>query len=264
DFDAVVLSLQTPERLLVNDATGNFAGMPDAFPPPTDSTLWGEFGDLNGDGRLDLVTGAGEFAVTTNHVYFGNDDMAEDTTAPIVITHSEVADVAVGEATAVLFAVSDNTVTDEGPRLDRAYARLDIDGSMSEVDGWFVGGDLFRVELDNATEGTVSLELCAEDRNGNVGCSDPVSFQVGEGGGDGDGDGDPSGDGDGDPSGDGDGDPATGDGDGDGSDETGDTGGGAADSGGDGCNCSVEGDPTQLGWSLLSLLGLGLVIRRRR
>lgn len=270
DFDAVVLSLQTPERLFVNDGTGNFAVLSDAFPPPTDSTLWGEFGDLDGDGRLDLVTGAGEFADTTNKVFFGNEDMAVDTTAPQIVTQSATSDVTVGEATVVLFAVSDNTVTDEGPRLSRAYAMLDVGGAMSEVDGWFVGGDLFRVELDNASAGTVSLELCAEDRNGNIGCSEPVTYEVADGGGDGDGDPSGDGDGDGDPSGDGDGDgdgdPSTGDGDGDpsGEGETGDTGGAGAEDSGDGCACSLEDERNGLGWSLLSLIGLGVLIRRKR
>lgn len=259
DFDAVVLSLSTPERLLENDGAGNFNFVADAFPDFVDSTLWGEFGDLDGDGRLDLVTSAGEFSDQMNKVFFGNENMAEDTTAPNIITQSATSNVAVGETTVVLFAVSDNTITDEGPRLSRAYAKLDIDGEASEVDGWFVGGDLFRVELDNPTQGTVSLELCAEDRNGNIGCSEPVSYEVGEDdpAGDGDGDDDPS-------TGDGDGDPSTGDGDGDAADETGDTGGTAADDRDDGCNCSVEGEREQLGWTLLSLFGLGLLTRRRR
>jgi hypothetical protein len=57
-------SLGTPERLLVNDGTGNFTHVAGKFPAQTDCSRWGELGDLNGDGRLDLVTGQGEFYPT--------------------------------------------------------------------------------------------------------------------------------------------------------------------------------------------------------
>jgi MYXO-CTERM domain-containing protein len=169
----------------------------------------------------------------------------------------------------VHFAVSDRDVSDEGPRLARAYAVLDPDGAATEVDGWYIGGDLFRVDVPGLDSGTLALELCAEDRNGNVGCS--LAQAIDFGGSPGDGDGDP-GDGDGD----GDGDPTTGDGDGDtldgGTDDSSDdsgeedesgTGPGTTDSGGgDGCSCTQTSPRGNLAWMLLALVSLGAIRRR--
>ncbi|MFO7562148.1 MAG: VCBS repeat-containing protein [Enhygromyxa sp.] len=274
DFDAVIVALGSPERLLINDGNGNFTLQAQAFPGPTDCSLWAEFGDLDGDHRLDLVTGQGECPnASTNKLYMGNGDQPQDSTAPKIIAVSDVPDGNPGDTIVALFAVSDRTVTDEGPQQVRAFAV--VTDTNQELPAKFVGGDLFRVELPSDALGTVSVELCAEDGAGNLGCSDPVSYEIGEGSGDGDGDGDPSGDGDGDedPSGDGDGDPS-GDTDGDPSgedEEKGETGGPALDDeGGGGCSCSLA-DPEAgaakrsggLGWSLLSLFGLGLLIRRR-
>jgi MYXO-CTERM domain-containing protein len=266
DLDGVVISLGTPERLLENDGTGNFTYVADSFPGPDDCSLWGEFGDLNGDGRIDLVTGQGECSAS-DEVYLANMLMPADSQPPQILAVDVPSSAPADADVIVHFAVSDRTVTDEGPRLARAFARIDPNGAATEVDGWFIGGDLFRVELPGAGPGTISFELCAEDRVGNVGCSDPQSYEIG--GGDGDGDGD-TGDGDGDP-GDGDGDPGDGDGDGDPGDETGDetagTGLPADDDGAAGCACSQA--PTQqhgrngLGWMALSLLGLGALRRRR-
>ncbi|PKN49678.1 MAG: hypothetical protein CVU63_01465, partial [Deltaproteobacteria bacterium HGW-Deltaproteobacteria-20] len=118
DFDAVVLSLGSAERLLENDGVGNFTFVTGAFPPPTDCTLWGEFGDLNGDDRLDLVTGQGECS-SSDEVYLGNGSMPVDTTPPTIILVEQVGSVQAGAMPVVRFAVSDSTVTDEGPRLSR-------------------------------------------------------------------------------------------------------------------------------------------------
>lgn len=273
DFDGIVIALGSPERLLENDGAGNFTLIAQAFPGPTNCSLWGEFGDLNADGRLDLVTGQGECS-SSDEVYLGNADMPADSTSPLILAVDVPASAMSGAEVPVRFAVSDRDVNDEGPRLARAYAVLDPDGAATEVAGWYVGGDLFRVAVPGLDSGTLTLELCAEDRNGNSACSEAQAIDFGAGPGDGDGDpgdgdGDPTtGDGDGDPTtGDGDGDPTAGDGDGD-SGESGETGPGAADSAeGDGCACaqtSPRGNLANLAWMVLGLLGLGAVRRRRQ
>src|SRR5204863_2707159 len=72
DFDAAIASLSSEERVLKNDGTGHFGGDPGAFTPLGDSTLWFDFGDVNGDGRLDCVTGQGESgAPFIQHLYLG-------------------------------------------------------------------------------------------------------------------------------------------------------------------------------------------------
>jgi hypothetical protein len=250
DFDAVVLSLGTPERLLVNDGTGNFTYVAGKFPAPTDCSLWGELGDLNGDGRLDLVTGQGECS-SSDEVYFGNASMPVDTTAPKIIAVSPVPDVAQGASAVVRYAVSDSNVTDEGPRLARAYVVIDPGGSSTELSAVFLGGDLFRAELPTDVVGTRSFAVCAEDPAGNEACSGDLSYVVGGGGGGAGAGGGPS---SGPGAGAGGGDSAAGSGGGDG-------GTGASD---DGCSCSFESRCSASSWYLLPLLALGLLVRRRR
>ena len=182
DFDAVVIALGSPERFYENDGSGNFSLVGGVFPGPTDCSLWGEFGDLNGDGRIDLVTGQGECS-SSDEVYFANDGVPVDSRDP-VIRSVEAPPAAVSADTEVVvrYAVSDRTVTDEGPRLARAYAVLDPSGAATEIDATAMGGDLFRVTIPAQPTGTVVYTLCAEDPSGNVGCSTEQMYDVSEGG----------------------------------------------------------------------------------
>ncbi|WAS96777.1 FG-GAP-like repeat-containing protein [Nannocystis punicea] len=179
DFDAVIVALSSAERYLVNDGTGNFSLMPGVFPGPTDCSLWAEFGDLDDDGRLDLVTGQGECS-SSDEVYLAGDADPVDSQPPKLIAVEEVAGpVDVDAAPVVRFAVSDRTVTDEGPRLARAYAVIDPEGEATTIDATFMGGDLFRVVLPPAS-GAVVFRVCAEDDNGNTACAADQSYQAGE------------------------------------------------------------------------------------
>ncbi len=186
DMDAVVVALGTPERLLVNDGSGMFTYQPDAFDGPTDSSLWAEMGDLNGDDRLDIATGQGESGSFLNRVHFGSSAVQVDTAAPnIIVTEAPPTEPVGSGAVAVThFAVSDGALSDMGPRLERAYAELNPDEAALTVDATFMGGDVFRVELPGrGVSGTVVYRLCAEDAAGNVGCSDNLEYQVEQGSG---------------------------------------------------------------------------------
>jgi len=179
DFDAVVISLSSAERYLVNDGTGQFTFMAGKFPGSTDCSLWGEFGDLDDDGRLDLVTGQGECS-SSDEVYLAEASDPVDSQPPKLLAVEEVTgSVAADDQPVVRFAVSDRTVTDEGPRLARAWAVIDPDGLATTVDARFMGGDLFRVVLPPAG-GAVVFRVCAEDDNGNTACAADQSYQVGE------------------------------------------------------------------------------------
>jgi hypothetical protein len=250
DLDAVVVSLGTPERLLVNDGAGNFTFVSGKFPGPTNCTLWGEFGDLNGDGRLDLVTGQGECS-SSDEVYLGNAAMPVDTLAPKIVGVSAVPEASLGSVAAVRYAVSDSNVTDEGPRLARAWVTLDPSGASSELPARFVGGDLFQATLPTDTLGPRTFTVCAEDPEGNAACSEPQTYVVSESG-------------------------ATGGagpgGAGPGGSSSGDGGsavptGGSGGSGGgsdEGCSCSSPAR-RPAGFGLVgALAALGLMLRRRR
>jgi len=183
DFDAVVISLFTAERYFVNDGTGNFSLLNGAFTPGGLSELWGEFGDVDGDGRLDLVTGAGESG-DLDRVFLGSKVQDVDATPPAIRAVQTPTDVAADTEVVVHFAVTDNAVTDEGPRLHGALLRVTIGAEMQDVPAGFMGGDLFRAVVPGQPEGTmVSFQACATDRQDNEGCADAIVFEVGGGAG---------------------------------------------------------------------------------
>jgi hypothetical protein len=264
DFDIAIASLGAQERVFINDGTGHFTHVTGSFTALSDSTLWFEFGDVNGDGRLDCATGQGESGSFLDQLYFGTQAVAIDTVPPkFRAVESIEGPVAVDDQPIFRFAVSDNATTDEGPRLTSASARVTLPGGdPQEVPATFMGGDLFRAVLPASPEGTVTVEACATDRAGNAACSTRGTYVVGRspttssssGGGGGAGS-TSSGNG---------GDETTG-----GGGTSGDGGGGnAASSGGadGGCGCEVAGsDATSAqGWLLAAALSLSLSLARRR
>lgn len=162
DLDLVIPSLTSPgERVYANDGMGNFAEVANAFTATGDPTLWMDFGDLNGDGRLDAVTGQGEGAPKDDRVYFGTAAVAVDMLAPKVIAQSATMTTAAGDV--VRFRLSDNAVTDVGPRLQRAWLKV----GAAEIDAKFVGGDVFRAVVP-AGAGGEAIVVCATDFQGNT------------------------------------------------------------------------------------------------
>jgi hypothetical protein len=181
DFDAVVISLFTAERYLENDGTGNFGYLPGVFQGAGNFELWGEFGDVDGDGRLDLATGAGEGNPTNERLWLGTAVQAADVTPPAFRALEDVGQVDPDTDVVFHYAITDNAVTDEGPRLDSAFVRVTVDGNEQEIPAWFMGGDLFRAVIPGQPDGTsVDVEACAIDRAGNEGCAAEFSYQVGE------------------------------------------------------------------------------------
>jgi MYXO-CTERM domain-containing protein len=179
DLDAVVASLSDEERILINDGNGHFTLVPGGFTPKGDSTLWIELGDMNGDGRLDAVTGQGESGSFLNRFYVGSMDVPVDTRPPLIIKVEPVPFVlSPGESPVVRFAVSDNATSDEGPRLKRAYLKISAP-SASEVEARFMGGDLFRGVLPAEGAGAmVTFAACATDQQGNDACGPMQSYVV--------------------------------------------------------------------------------------
>lgn len=202
DFDAVIMSLgngasaANGERVLENDGAGNFTFVDDAFPLVGDATLGLDLGDLDGDGRLDAVTGQGEFGDFTNRLYLGTSEIPEDSRAPSFRAVEAAPEaVAIGEELVVHFSVVDEVTTDTGPRLQRVIVEWTQGDATLEITPTFSGGDVFRAVLPKAeSTGPASWRACATDRAGNEGCSAPQSYVVegtppgetsGSGGGDG-------------------------------------------------------------------------------
>jgi hypothetical protein len=180
DLDVAIASLSANERILLNDGTGHFTASADAFPTVRDSTLGFDFGDLDGDGRLDAVTGQGESGSFVNRLYLGTAAAPIDARPPVFRAVEGVGSRSIGAAATVRFAVRDNAVTDTGPRLSAVEVELTPPGgTLQTVKATFMGGDLFRAVLPaQAIAGTVGWRACATDRRGNRACTSPASYQV--------------------------------------------------------------------------------------
>ena len=185
DLDIAIPTLATPrERVLFNDGTGNFSsdGEDDAFSNTSgDPTLWIDFADLDGDGRLDAVTGQGEGSPRRNRLFLGSAAQPVDNQAPKIIkTEALMPTIGAGASPLLRFAVSDRVVTDVGPRLKRAFVRVTVGDSTSETEAQFMGGDLFRAQLPVQDEQgvMVTVEACATDRQDNTGCGNMQSYTI--------------------------------------------------------------------------------------
>jgi hypothetical protein len=175
DMDAIVASLSDVERVLENDGTAHFTTVEDAFPAVSDSTLGLDVGDLNGDGRLDVVTAQGESGGFLNRLYFGLAGDYVDMATPRYRAVEQIPDGAYTGDVVVHFAVVDAATSDVGPRLDDAW--LAIEGG-NLLPARFMGGDLYRAVIPNVALGqTITYRACARDRRGNQSCSGSLFFR---------------------------------------------------------------------------------------
>ena len=173
-FDAAVASLSGNERVLINDGTGRLTLSPDAFPIVKDPTLWFDFGDLDGDGRLDAVTGQGEKpGHFVNRLYVGTTGVVADTLPPQFRAVESLSARNAADPVRVRFAVSDGATSDTGPRLTAAFVRYSISGAAQlSVPATFMGGDVFRAVLPpTVVNADVSYAACAVDLAGNSACA---------------------------------------------------------------------------------------------
>lgn len=262
DQDVIVMSLSSSgERLFLNDGDGQLQLATGAFTGLVDPTLWMEAGDVDGDGRLDVVTAQGEGSPEAERLYLGTDAVVQDQTPPVIFAWNTSA-----FWPEVRFAIRDAASSDEGPRVRDVEAQ--VPNAESPFPATAMGGDLFRVVVP---EDTTELTLCASDLAGNRGCID-VRPGSGEGGGGGAGGSEPVGPGAGGGATVGSTSAATGGV----TTSTGDGAGGGAEGeggGGDGraildrgCGCTIVGTPIEGRSALVaSVLGaLACTARRRR
>ncbi|HYQ25584.1 MAG TPA: VCBS repeat-containing protein [Polyangiaceae bacterium] len=179
-YDLLVASLEVPEKLLLNDGTGHFKFSPDAFPNIVDPTLGIDVGDLNGDKKLDVITGQGEATPRVDLFYLGNENVAIDSTPP-KFRAVETPLAVIGAPTVMRLAVLDGVTSDTGEHVKSVYLSYTVNGGAAKtVPAKFIGGDLFRAVIPAQPDGSL-LEITptAVDRAGLVGHATRVTLAFG-------------------------------------------------------------------------------------
>ena len=194
-YDLLVASLQnTSEKLLLNDGTGKFNYVADAFPAVKDVTLGIDIADLNGDGIIDVVTGQGEgsyakdgsnaLTLRTDRVYFGAGAAAVDTIAPVFRAIETPVPVS-GQPTVIRMAVKDSATNEAGQMVRSVSVSYAVPGGTTKVaKAAFIGGDLFRAVIPLQPAGTqITATPSTTDRVGLTKTAPAMVFTIPTGGG---------------------------------------------------------------------------------
>jgi hypothetical protein len=179
DFDVAIAALGTVERFLVNNGSGVFTYSAALLGPTiVDSSLDGEFADVDNDGDLDYVTAVGESGAFQNRIYM-NATGAADSQAPTFRLQTLGA-TAVAGSIPVWVAVKDIMATDGDPEYQSVTLHYDVNGVIGSRPMKWSGADFFRGVIPFAAVGqTVMYWVTVVDRNGTAGTSSTVTFSPG-------------------------------------------------------------------------------------
>jgi hypothetical protein len=169
DADFLVGSLSGPDRLMINDGRGGLRVASDVFSgSETPGTLGMAVGDLDGDGRPDVVQSQGEHPTAVQERVFSGRGLDVDS-APPVVTLARAERDEDGD-----WLVRARVHDRKGPTLPPEWQRVEVlyhvmDAPRSAPMSWY-GEYLWRATLPPEAEG---IELCATDAAGNTSCTTP-------------------------------------------------------------------------------------------
>lgn len=191
DLDIAIARLGSGgERLYINNGSGVFTLTAGLITVISDSSLDIEFGDITGDGRVDIVTAQGESGSFRNRVYINNGPV--DTTAPIFVNITALSNTFNQLGPYVVRAAIRDNITSDNNFFDRGitlYYSIGL-GLPNALPMNYAGGDHYRGEIPGLAGGSVvTYWITATDWAHNTGVSPESSFTV-IGGTLGDGDGD--------------------------------------------------------------------------
>ena len=165
DPDFLISSLTGEDRLLVNDGSGRFSLVqPVLKGKPTPLTLSMVLGDLNKDGKLDIVMGQGEGEEGIEERVFMATQMQPDTAAP-VISHFRITEDKEARTLTVRARIHDN----KSPNMPQDWSSVHVkilDQILVPMT-WY-GENLWVATISD--KDAYSLELCATDYSGNRKC----------------------------------------------------------------------------------------------
>lgn len=165
DADFLIGSLSGPDRLMVNDGrghlrvdTGVFAG------EDTPGTLGMAIGDLDGDGRIDVVQSQGEHPTAIDERIFMGRGLVPDTTRPVVTL---VRGVEYDTELLVRARVHDRKSPTLPTEWQDVVVHYEVMSAPRTVDMSWYGEFLWRALLPPEAE---RVEVCATDAAGNSAC----------------------------------------------------------------------------------------------
>lgn len=166
DADFLIGSLSGPDRLLINDGSGRLTSANEVFEgAETPGTLGMSIGDLDGDGRIDVVQAQGEHRTAIHekiHLGTGLDpDTAPPVVGPITVVEADgdrVVRVRVHDRKSPLLATEMRSVE----------VRYAVMGAPHVLPMRWYGEYMWRVVLPAEAE---EIEVCATDASENEACS---------------------------------------------------------------------------------------------
>ncbi|MDH3271436.1 MAG: VCBS repeat-containing protein [Gemmatimonadota bacterium] len=168
DADFLIGSLSGPDRLMVNDGRGGLRAATDVFSgADTPGTLGMAIGDVDGDGRIDVVQSQGEHPTAIQERIFSGRGLASDTRAPVITLVTITPQAGERLVRARVHDRKSPTLPTEWRSVEVRYRLMDatISGQMS----WY-GEYLWRAAIPADAH---DVEVCATDASGNAACSSP-------------------------------------------------------------------------------------------
>lgn len=166
DPDFLLSSLTGEDRLLINDGTGKFKLRQSIMSgDPTPHTLSLVLGDINSDGKMDLIMGQGEGKEIIEERIFIGTTIPPDTAAPR-ISHSRLEEIAPGT-----FQVKARIHDNKSPNMPQDWQSVVLLINDQEVPLTWYGENLWKATVPNKTK-TDTWKICATDAAGNKTCMD--------------------------------------------------------------------------------------------
>ncbi len=180
DLDLIVAKLGgTAEKFYNNNGTGSFTQVSGLITPVNDSSLDVKVADLNGDGKLDIVTAQGESGNFENRIYINNGPA--DSIPPTIVRTESRADTFDSAGPYVVRALildqmsSDRNFVDGGVTL-----RYTVDaGPLQVVSMLHSGGQVYRGQIPGQPGGSeIAYWVVAKDAVSNTTTGPVQTFQI--------------------------------------------------------------------------------------
>ena len=174
DADFLIGSLSGPDRLLVNDGGGGLTVALDVFQgAETPGTLGMAIGDLDGDGRIDVVQSQGEHETAVQERIHLGLGLALDTAPPSV---SAIGVGRHGDGFLVRARVHDRKSPSLATEWQAVEVRFRLPAGPGSVPMRWYGEYLWRATVPAGAE---AIEVCATDAAGNPACASPTVPEAG-------------------------------------------------------------------------------------